>query len=59
MIGEYARVPVFAYGWPVDMRKSFGAPGKAWRFQRVKFPPWKGAKPPHQESSLGLREVTT
>ena len=23
MIGEYARVPVFAYGWPVDMRKSF------------------------------------
>ena len=23
MIGEYARVPVFAYGGPVDMRKSF------------------------------------
>ena len=34
---------------------SFGAPGQAWRFQRVRFPPWKGAKPPHQESSLGLR----
>ena len=22
-----------------DMRKSFGAPGQAWRFQRVRFPP--------------------
>lgn len=55
MIGASGRVPVFAYRRPVDMRKGFGAPGQAWRFQRVKFPPWKGAKPLHQESSLGLR----
>lgn len=50
---------VFLCTEPQDMRRGFGAPGKAWRFQRVKFPPWQGAKPPHQESSLGLREVTT
>src|SRR6516164_4399470 len=31
----------------------FGAPGQAWRIQRVKFPPRQGAKPPHRESSLG------
>src|SRR5258708_2421792 len=37
----------------------FGAPGQAWRIQRVKFPPRQGAKPPHRESSLGLMEVTT
>ena len=36
-----------------------GAPGKAWRFQRVKIPHRQGAKPPHRESSLGLMEVTT
>ena len=37
----------------------FGAPGQAWRIQRVKFPPRQGAKQPHRESSLGLMEVTT
>jgi hypothetical protein len=37
----------------------FGAPGEAWRFQRVKFPHRQGGKPPHRESSLGLMEVTT
>jgi hypothetical protein len=37
----------------------FGAPGQAWRIQRVQFPPRQGAKPPHRESSLGLVEVTT
>jgi hypothetical protein len=51
-------VRVFVCVQPQDMRRGFGAPGQAWRFQRVKFPPWKGAKPPHQESSLGLMEVT-
>lgn len=37
----------------------FGAPGQAWRFQRVRFPHRKGTKPSHRESSLGLMEVTT
>jgi hypothetical protein len=37
----------------------FGAPGEAWRFQRVKFPRRQGEEPPHRESSLGLMEVTT
>jgi hypothetical protein len=37
----------------------FGAPGQAWRFQRVKFPHRQEGKPPHRESSLGLMEVTT
>ncbi len=37
----------------------FGAPGQAWRFQRVGFPHRQGAKPPHRQSSLGLMEVTT
>jgi RNA-directed DNA polymerase len=41
------------------MEPVFGAPGKAWCFQRVKIPPRKGGKPPHRESSLGLVEVTT
>jgi hypothetical protein len=41
------------------MRKSFGTPGQAWRFQRVKFPHRKGDKPLHRKSSLGLMEVTT
>ena len=47
--------------WVVDMdlEKFFGAPGKAWHFQRVKFPPWQGREPVHQESSLELMEVTT
>jgi len=48
-------------GWvlEVDVRKYFGAPGKAWRFQRVQFPHRQGAEPLHRESSLGLMEVTT
>ncbi|WP_437523346.1 reverse transcriptase domain-containing protein [Sorangium sp. So ce726] len=37
-------------GWvlEVDIRKFFGAPGQAWRFQRVQFPPRQGerAAPP-------------
>jgi hypothetical protein len=37
----------------------FGAPGEAWRFQRVKIPHRQGGKPPHRESSLGLMEATT
>jgi hypothetical protein len=37
----------------------FGAPGQAWRIQRVRFPPRQGAKPLHRESSLGLMEATT
>ena len=37
----------------------FGAPGQAWRFQRVRFPHRQGAEPPHRKSSLGLMEVTT
>ena len=43
----------------LDLRSYFGAPGKAGRFQRVRFPHWQGEQPPHQESSLGLVEVTT
>jgi hypothetical protein len=42
-----------------DIQSFFGAPGKAWRFQRVQFPPRQGAEPLHRESSLGLTEVTT
>jgi len=37
----------------------YGAPGKVWRFQRVKIPHWQGEQPPHRELSLGLVEVTT
>src|SRR5882762_8101650 len=37
----------------------FGAPGQAWRFQRVRFPHRQGVKPLHRKSSLGLMEVTT
>src|SRR3954469_25906867 len=37
----------------------FGAPGQAWRFQRVRFPHRQGVKAPHRKSSLGLMEVTT
>jgi len=49
------------YSWVVDLdlEKFFGAPGKAGRFQRVRFPPRKGEEPPHRESSLGLMKVTT
>jgi retron-type reverse transcriptase len=48
-------------GWvlDVDIKSFFGAPGQAWRFQRVRFPPRKGAEPLHRESSLGLMEATT
>jgi RNA-directed DNA polymerase len=42
-----------------DIRAFYGAPGKAWRFQRVQFPPRQGEEPLHRESSLGLMEVTT
>lgn len=44
---------------PVDLRKSFGTPGKAWRFQQVQFLPRQGEEPPHRESSLWLMEATT
>jgi len=49
------------YHWVVDLdlEKFFGAPGQAWRFQRVRFPPRQGEEPPHRESSLGLVEATT
>ena len=43
---------------PADLRKSFGAPGKAWCFQRVKFPRQQEVEPPHWEPSLGLMEAT-
>ena len=47
--------------WVVDwdLEAFFGAPGEAWRFQRVKFPHRQGEEPPHRGSSLGLMEVTT
>ena len=35
-----------------------GAPGQAWCFQRVKFPPRQEVQPPHRESSLGSEEAT-
>ena len=39
---------VMAGGWvlEIDIRKFFGAPGQAWRFQRVKFPPRQGVSRP-------------
>jgi len=43
---------------PQDLRRSFGAPGQAWCFQRVEFPPRKEVEPPHREPSLGLVEAT-
>lgn len=48
-------------GWVIelDIRKYFGAPGQAWRSQRVKFPPRQGEEPLHRESSLGLMKATT
>jgi len=52
-------VRVYVASAPTNMRRSFGAPGQAWRFQRVRFPPWQEDEPPHQEPSLGLIEVTT
>jgi len=52
-------IRVFVYARPTDMRCSFRTPGEAWCLKWVKFPPWQEAEPPHQESSLGLMEVTT
>jgi RNA-directed DNA polymerase len=43
----------------VALTPIFGAPGEAWRFQRVRIPHRQGEEPPHRESSLGLMEVTT
>jgi len=43
---------------PADLRRSFDAPGQAWCFQRVGFPPRKEVEPPHREPSLGLMEAT-
>ncbi|MDC0747884.1 reverse transcriptase domain-containing protein [Polyangium mundeleinium] len=47
------------YVLDADIRGFFGAPGQAWRFQRVKLPLRQGEEPPHRESSLALVEVTT
>ena len=56
-----ARKRCWASDWVIDLdiKAFFGAPGQAWRFQRVQFPPRKGGEPLHRESSLGLIEVTT
>ena len=50
---------ILAYSKPVDLRKSIGTPGKAWRLQQVQFLSRQEGEPPHRESSLGLMEVTT
>jgi hypothetical protein len=50
---------IFLAVQPVDFRKGIGTPGQAWRLQQVQFLPWQEGEPPHQESSLGLMEVTT
>ena len=39
-------VRIFVALAPTDMRKQFGAPGKAWCFQRVKFPHRQGGSRP-------------
>jgi hypothetical protein len=49
----------YGYVVEIDIKGFFGAPGKAWRFQRVQFPPRQGEEPLHRESSLGLMEATT
>jgi group II intron reverse transcriptase/maturase len=56
-----ARQRCWRYHWVLDLdiKAFFGAPGKAGRFQRVRFPSRKGEEPPHRESSLGLMKVTT
>ena len=56
-----ARQRCWRYDWIIDLdvRGFFGAPGQAWRFQRVKFPPRQGEEPLHRELSLGLMEATT
>ena len=38
----------------VDIRKFFGAPGKAWCFQRVEFPSWKRSSQPTRDRVLSL-----
>ncbi|MGH7435667.1 MAG: reverse transcriptase domain-containing protein [Polyangiaceae bacterium] len=57
----YAGLLTRKVNWVLDMdiRGFFGAPGQAWRFQRVQFPPRQGEEPLHRESSLGLMEATT
>ena len=37
---------------PADMRKSFGAPGRTRRFQRVRFPPRQGVGRPAENRLL-------
>jgi len=59
VLREVLRAMGGGYIIDLDIRKFFGAPGQAWRFQWVKFPPRKGNEPPHRESSLGLMKVTT
>jgi group II intron reverse transcriptase/maturase len=56
-----ARERCFRFDWVIDLdiKGFFGAPGKAWCFQRVKFPHRQGGQPPHRESSLERMEVTT
>ena len=41
-------------GWvlEIDIRKFFGAPGQAWRFQRVQFPPRQGVSRPTGNRAL-------
>ena len=57
MLSQQLRI--FLCTQPADMRKNFRTPGEAWCLKWVQFPPWQEAEPPHQESSLGLMEVTT
>ena len=59
MLNYPGQAPIYLYAGVCDMRKSFGSPGEAWRFQRVRFPPGQGMEPSHPESSLGLMEATT
>lgn len=59
MIGLPESVKILLFTVETDMRKGFGAPGKAWCVQRVEFPSRQEVEPPHWESSLGRVEVTT
>jgi RNA-directed DNA polymerase len=58
---EVTRQRCWKYDWVIefDIKGLFGAPGKAWYFQRVQFPSLERVEPPHQESSLESMEVTT
>ena len=38
----------------IDIEKFFGAPGKAWCFQRVEFPSWKRSSQPTRDRVLSL-----